>query len=130
MPIAEFSLTDALITTLSVFFFMMWIWIVITILSDLFRDHETSGWAKAGWMLFLIVLPIIGSLAYMVARGKGMQQRAVRDQNAMQQQFDAYVREAAGGASPADELNKLAGLRDAGTISAEEFNRMKAKLVS
>lgn len=82
-------------------------------------------------MLFLIVLPIFGSLIYMIARGTGMQERSLRQQIEAKQQFDAYVRHAAGGsASPADELSKLAGPRDAGTISAAEFERLNANLVA
>lgn len=131
MPLAEFTLSDALLTTLSVFLFVMWFWIVITILGDLFRDHETSGWVKAGWMLFLIVVPYLTALIYMIARGQGMRERSIREQAEVRKGFDEYIRSTAGGgASPADELAKLAQLRDSGTISAEEFDRLKAKFVS
>jgi hypothetical protein len=132
MPLAEFTLSDALLTTLSVFLFVMWFWIVITILGDLFRDHETSGWIKAGWMFFLIFVPYLTALIYMIARGQGMRERSIREQAEIKKGFDEYIRSTAGGgsASPAEELAKLAQLRDSGTISAEEFDRLKAKLVS
>ncbi|MBK5229554.1 MAG: SHOCT domain-containing protein [Thermoleophilia bacterium] len=130
MPLAEFSLTDALLTTLSVFFFLLWIWIVITILSDLFRDHETSGWAKAAWTLFLIVIPFLTALAYLVIRGGGMRERAIREQAEVRQQMDEYIRSTAEGGSAADELLKLASLRDSGAISSDDFERMKSRLVA
>ncbi len=131
MPLAEFTLSDALLTTLSVFLFVMWFWIVITILGDLFRDHETSGWVKAGWMFFLIFVPYLTALIYMIARGQGMRERSIREQAEIKKGFDEYIRSTAGGGvSPAEELAKLAQLRDSGTISTEEFDRLKTKLVA
>jgi hypothetical protein len=131
--IAEFTLGHALLTTLSIFFFVIWIWILITILSDLFRDHELSGWAKAAWVLFLVVIPFLTSLIYLVARGNGMRDRTIKAQAEAKQQFDDYVRQTAGpgggGASTADELSKLADLRTKGTITEEEFQAQKAKLL-
>ncbi len=129
MVIAEFTLGHALLTVLSIFFFVIWIWILITILSDLFRDHELSGWWKAVWVLFLVFIPLLTSLVYLIARGSGMRQRSIQAQAEVKQEFDAYVRQASGGASTADELAKLAGLKNAGTITEEEFQAQKAKLL-
>ena len=128
MLVAEFGLGDAILTALSIFFFIVWIWILITILSDLFRDHEVSGWGKAAWVLFLVVVPFVTALIYLIARGDGMRERAIKQQAEAKQHFDSYVRDTAG-TSAADELAKLADLKAKGTISDEEFERMKAKLV-
>lgn len=100
---------------------------MITILGDLFRDHEMSGWAKAAWVFFLIFIPFLAALIYLVARGGGMRERAIAAQNEARAQLDQYARETAAGG--ADELAKLADLRDRGTISDEEFARAKAKLL-
>jgi hypothetical protein len=127
--IAEFTLGHALLTTLSIFFFVIWIWILITILSDLFRDHELSGWWKAVWVLFLVVIPFVTALIYLIARGNGMRDRTIRAQADAKKEFDSYVRQTAGGASAADELAKLAALKGAGTITEDEFLAQKAKLL-
>jgi hypothetical protein len=127
LPVADFGLGEALLTTLSIFFFVIWIWILITILSDLFADHETSGWGKAAWVFFLVFLPFLTALIYLGVRGSGMRERAIARQQEARAQMDSYIRETA--TSPVDELHKLAELHDKGTISGEEFERMKAKLV-
>ena len=132
MVIAEFTLGHALLTVLSIFFFVIWIWILITILSDLFRDHDLSGWWKAVWVLFLVVIPFLAALIYLIARGNGMRDRTIKAQAEAKQQFDEYVRQTAGpggGASAADELAKLADLKARGTITEEEFQAQKAKLL-
>ena len=129
-PIAEYTFGQGLLTVLSIFVFMAWILVLITILSDLFRDHDLSGWAKAFWVLFLIFIPFLAALIYLIARGSGMRERAIKQDEADQKQFDAYVKQASGGASAADEVAKLAKLRDEGTISAEEFERQKAKALA
>src|SRR5213078_2835759 len=102
---------------------------LITVIGDLFSDHSVSGWGKAIWVLFLLFLPFLGVLIYLIARGGSMHERALKRQAAAKTEFDAYVRQTAG-ASPADELAKLAGLKEKGTISDAEFERMKAKLVA
>ena len=96
---------------------MIWIWILITILSDLFRDHELSGWAKAAWVLFLVFIPFLTALIYLIARGEGMRDRTIKAQADAKKHFDEYVREQAGAASPADELHKLSELKDKGALS-------------
>ena len=129
MVIADFTASDAFLTILEIFFFVVYFWILITILSDLFRDHELSGWAKAGWAFFLIVVPYVTAFVYLIARGKGMRERAVKEQADARKHFESYVRETAS-TSPVDELHKLADLKDRGAISDEEYERMKAKLVA
>ena len=128
LPVADFGLGEALLTTLSIFFFVIWIWILITILTDLFSDHETSGWGKAAWVFFLVFLPFLTALIYLGVRGQGMRDRAIARQQEAQAQMDSYIRDTAT-TSPADELQKLADLHGKGTISDEEFERMKAKLI-
>jgi len=100
------------------------------IIVDLFRDHELSGWGKAGWLIVLLVLPLVGILAYLIARGPGMAARAAQDQAAAQAEFDDYVRQAAGAGGPAQEIAHAKGLLDAGAITAEEFEALKAKALS
>jgi hypothetical protein len=127
--IADYSLGDALLTVLEIFLLVAWFWILITIIGDLFRDHQISGWGKAVWVLVLIVLPFLGTLIYLIARGEGMRERAVKEQADMRKHMDAYIRETAGD-SPVDELHKLSELKDKGAISDAEFDRAKAKLLA
>jgi hypothetical protein len=128
VPYAEFDLGDALLSILAFFFLIIWVFLLITIVMDLFRDHELSGWWKAVWVFFLIVLPVITALIYLIVRGDGMRQRSLNEQQAMQQATDQYIRSVA--SSPADELHKLNDLREKGVLSPEEFERLKAKVVS
>ena len=128
MPLADISFGEILLVALEIFFFVVWIWILITILTDLFRDHELSGWAKAAWVLFLVVIPFLTALIYLIARGEGMRDRTVKAQADAKKHFDEYVREQAH-TSPADELHKLAELKDKGALSQAEFDQAKAKLL-
>lgn len=130
MPLADINFGEALLIAFEVFFFVIWIWILVTILSDLFRDHETSGWAKAAWVLFLVFIPFLTALIYLIARGNGMRERTIKAQAEAKQHFDSYVREQAHAASPADELHKLNDLKDKGALSQEEFDKAKAKLLA
>jgi putative oligomerization/nucleic acid binding protein/phospholipase D-like protein len=128
MIIADFTLGDALLTVLEIFLLVVWFWILIAILGDLFRDHELSGWWKAVWVFFLIFVPFLTALIYLIARGQGMRERSIKEQAEVRQHFDSYVRETAG-TSPVDELHKLSELKDKGAISDAEYEKMKAKLV-
>jgi hypothetical protein len=130
LPIADVSFGELLLIALEVFFFVIWIWILITILSDLFRDHELSGWAKAAWVLFLVFIPFLTALIDLIARGEGMRDRTIKAQADAKKHFDEYVRDQAQAASPADELHKLADLKDKGALSAEEYDKAKAKLLA
>lgn len=126
---AMFGLGDALLTVLAVFFTVIWIWVLITVLVDLFRDQELSGWLKAVWLFLLLFVPVVTVLIYLIARGGGMRDRALAEQRDLQKATDAYIRQAAG-ASPADEIAKLNELRQSGAISDEEFQSLKAKAIS
>ena len=130
IPLAEYTFGQGLLTVLAVFVFMAWILVLATILGDLFRDHQTSGWTKALWVLFLVFLPFLTVIVYLIARGDGMRERAVKRQEESQKSLDAYIQQTAGGTSVAGEIERLAKLRDDGTISAEEFERQKAKLLA
>jgi Short C-terminal domain/Phospholipase_D-nuclease N-terminal len=127
--LADFTFGQALLTVLEIFLFIAWFWILITIVGDLFRDHTISGWAKAGWVLLVVVFPLIGTLIYLIARGTGMRERAIAEQTEMRRQLDSYVRETAG-SSPADELHKLSDLKQRGELSEAEFEQAKAKLLA
>ena len=130
MPLADISFGEILLVALEIFFFVIWIWILITILSDLFRDHELSGWAKAAWVLFLVFIPFLTALIYLIARGEGMRDRTIKAQADAKKHFDEYVREQAQSTSPAEELHKLADLKDKGALSQEEFDQAKTKLLA
>jgi len=121
-------LGEALLTTLSIFFFVIWIWIVITILMDIFRDHKMNGWVKASWVLFLIFIPFLTALVYLIVRGSGMRDRAIQEQTDAKKHFDEYVRETAA-VSPVDELHKLDQLKQSGGVTEEEYNKMKARII-
>ncbi|HEY1344630.1 MAG TPA: SHOCT domain-containing protein, partial [Streptosporangiaceae bacterium] len=110
---------------------IIWIWILIWIFIDIFRSRDLSGWAKALWFLFVLFIPLIGVLVYLIARGSSMHERAVQDAQRQDKEFRQYVQQAAADtpASTADQLSKLADLRDRGVISAEEFEREKAKVL-
>jgi ABC-type multidrug transport system fused ATPase/permease subunit len=126
---ADFGLGEALLVALEIFFLVIWIWVLITVLVDLFRDHELSGWAKAVWVFFLVFLPVIAVLIYLIVRGDGMRERAIHEQRQMQQVTNEYIRSVAG-SSPVDELHKLDELRASGAISQEEFERMKVRVLA
>ncbi len=112
------------------FLWIIWIWILIMVFIDIFRSHDLSGWAKALWFLFVLFLPLLGVLVYLIARGGKMHERAYRQAQQQDREFRAYVQEAAGSQSPADQLAKLADLRDRGVITAAEFDREKAKILA
>ena len=125
----SYPVLDAFWTILMIFLWVIWFWVLITIFIDLFRSHDLSGWAKALWFIFILIFPLIGVLVYLIARGGKMHEHA-RDAQLQEQQFRSYVREAAGSQSPADQLAKLADLRDRGVITAGESDREKAKILA
>jgi len=126
----SYPILGAFWTIFMIFLWVIWFWILITILIDLFRSHDLSGWAKALWFIFILILPLIGVLVYLIARGGKMHEHAVRDAQAQDQQFRQYVQEAAGSQGSADQLARLADLRDRGVITADEFDREKAKILA
>jgi len=119
-------------TMLEFFIFILWIWLLIFIFMDIFRSHDMGGLAKALWVIFVIILPFIGVLVYLIARGGSMHERAEAQAAQQQKAFDAYVKQAAGtaGGSNVDELAKLADLKSKGVITDAEFEAQKAKLLS
>ena len=124
------SLWDIL---LSIFWFMLlfaWIWLLISIVTDIFRDRELGGGAKALWTLFLIVVPWLGALVYLIVRGGSMTERSAKAAEERDSQMRAYVRDAAGTTSTAEELRKLAELRDSGAITPEDYEKAKAKTLA
>jgi len=133
MPLASsysYPLLGAFWTILEIFLWVIWIWILIYVFIDIFRSRDLSGGMKALWFIFVLFIPLIGVLVYLIVRGSSMQQRAQREAQQQDQQFRAYVQDAAGSGSTADQLTKLADLRDRGVITPEEFERQKAKLLA
>ena len=132
MLLADFTFGQALLTVLEIFLFAAWLMVLFSIIGDLMRDHGVSGWGKAAWILFLIFVPFLAAFIYLIARGDGMRERSLAQQQEAQKQLDTYIQQAAGsgGGSAADELTKLARLHDERKLSDEEFERAKAKIVS
>jgi hypothetical protein len=112
------------------FLWVAWIWVLILILSDVFRRHDLSGWGKAGWTFFLIVLPFLGALIYLIADSDGMAERRAQDVKGQQAQMDDYVRSVAGSGGPAAEIDKAKQLLDSGAINQTEFDAIKAKALA
>jgi len=124
----DYPLLSAFWTMLVFFLWVIWFVLLFRIVVDIFRDDTMGGWAKAGWLVFVIVLPFLGVFVYVIARGKNMGRREVAQARAQQEAFDSYVREAAqdeGRTSSADELAKLSQIRASGDITDEEFRRAK-----
>ncbi|MFK4145976.1 SHOCT domain-containing protein [Streptomyces sp. NPDC004065] len=127
----DYPLLSAFWTMLWFFLWIMWFVLLFRVVVDIFRDDGMSGWAKAGWLVFCIVLPFLGVLVYVIARGKSMSKREIAQARRQQEAFDSYVRETAGGSkSHVDELARLSELRSRGDISDEEFARAKAMILS
>ncbi|HEX6232681.1 MAG TPA: SHOCT domain-containing protein [Jiangellaceae bacterium] len=128
----DYPLLNLFWTMLWFFLFVAWIWLLISLVADIFRSRDLSGWAKALWTLLIIVTPLLGTLIYLIVRGAGMAERNAAEQSRREEAFRAYVRDAARepSSSVADELTKLAQLRDAGAITGEEFETQKAKLLA
>ncbi|MET0712456.1 MAG: SHOCT domain-containing protein [Jiangellaceae bacterium] len=127
----DYPLLNLFWTMLWFFLFVAWIYLLIVVVTDIFRSDDLSGWGKALWVLFVVIVPWLGILVYLIARGDKMSARAASDYQRRDEEMRAYVRDAAStsGASTADELTKLAALRDSGTITAAEFEQQKAKLL-
>ncbi len=129
MPIAM-GLWDIIVWTFWFMLLVAWISLLIACVSDIFRDHELSGGKKALWVILIVVLPLLGALIYMIARGDAMNRRAARERRASEDGFRAYVQDAAGSTSTAEELSKLAELRSSGVLNPEEYERAKAKVLA
>ena len=116
-------------TMLEIFFFIIWIYLLFIVFVDIFRSNDMGGLAKALWVIFVIVVPYLGVFVYLIARGGKMHERAAAQAQQQQKAFDSYVQQAAGGSSTADQLSKLADLKEKGTITEAEFAAEKAKLL-
>jgi hypothetical protein len=112
------------------FAWIIWFWILITVFADLFRRDDISGWAKAGWIIFVIVLPYLGVFVYLIAQHKGMAERSTRQARASQQEFDQYVQSVASQSDPAEQIAKAKQLLDGGTITEAEFEQIKQKALA
>lgn len=128
----DYPLLSAFWTLLWFFLWVMWIVLLFRVVMDIFRDDDLSGWAKAGWLAFTILLPFLGVFVYVVARGKNMGRREIAQAQARQDAFDSYVRETAGGtrSGHVDDLARLSEIRARGDITDEEFQRAKAKILT
>jgi len=125
---ADYPLANIIWTMLVFFGFVIWIWTLFMVFADLFSRHDVGGWAKAGWTLFVIVLPLLGVLVYLIAEGKGMAQRRAKDIETSQAQLDQHIRTVAGG--PAGEINQAKQLLDSGAITPQEFEQLKARALA
>ena len=130
MLASSYPILDIFLTTLYFFIFIIWLWLLFMVFIDIFRSHDLSGWAKALWFVFVLFIPLIGVLVYLIARGGEMQQRAQQDAQQQDQEVRRYIQQAADTPSSADQLAKLADLRDRGVITADEFEREKAKVLA
>ncbi|HEY2304010.1 MAG TPA: SHOCT domain-containing protein [Acidimicrobiales bacterium] len=110
--------------------FFIWIWIVVAVFIDIFRSHDLGGFAKALWVILVIILPFLGVLLYLIIRGHSMQDRALQQAAQQEEDFRGYVQDVATGSAPADQLAKLADLKARGVITDEEFETEKAKVLS
>jgi Short C-terminal domain/Phospholipase_D-nuclease N-terminal len=128
----NYPLLDVFLSMLYFFCWILWIFLLFWIILDIFRSDDLGGWGKAAWLIFVIFLPLIGVLTYLIVRGHSMSDRQARQAKAQDEQFRAYVKEAAGsnGTSQSDELAKLAGLHDQGVLSDQEFEQAKAKILA
>lgn len=133
MPLAAstgYPVLDVFWTMFEIFAFVLWFWLLFVVLTDVFRSPDLSGWAKAAWTIFVIFLPLIGVLTYLIIRGRSMNQRAARQAQQQEEAFRSYVQETAGTPSSADQLAKLADLRQRGVISSAEFENEKSKVLA
>ncbi|MFB7426351.1 MULTISPECIES: SHOCT domain-containing protein [Streptomyces] len=132
----DYPLLNVFWTMMWFFLWIMWLFLLFKVISDIFRDHEMGGWGKAGWLIFCILLPYLGVLVYVIARGKGMSRRDAKQAKDAEARFQEYIRQtagtqaAAGGPSASDELARLADLKAKGAISEEEFQQAKAKVLA
>ncbi|MEU8675289.1 SHOCT domain-containing protein [Streptomyces sp. NPDC048560] len=132
----DYPLLNVFLTMLYLFLWVMWFFLLFKVVTDIFRDHSLSGWAKAGWLVVVILLPYLGVLIYLIARGRSMGERDVKQIRDQEAAFKQYVRQAAaeegaggGGTSHVTELAKLAQLKDKGDLTPEEYEKAKAKLL-
>ena len=125
---AEFGTGQVFWSFLWFFLWFIWIWLLIIVFADIFRSHDLSGWGKALWTIFVVIVPYLGVFVYLIARGHKMQERGMQDAANQEAQFRQYVQNVAStSASPADEIGRLAQLRDQGVLTEAEFQQAKTK---
>jgi hypothetical protein len=127
---ADYPFLDVFWTMLIFFAWVIWIWMIILIFSDIFRRNDISGWVKAVWIVFIIVLPFLGALIYLITQSTSMAERRERDTKASRAEFDDYVKSVAAPGGPAAEIEKAKQLLDSGAITQEEFDAIKAKALA
>jgi uncharacterized membrane protein YcjF (UPF0283 family) len=127
---ADYPFLDIFWTMIIFFVWVIWIWMVITVLADVFSRHDISGWAKAAWIVFVIVLPYLGVLVYLIVNSSKMAERRAQKSQAARAEFDEYVKTVAAPGGAAGEIEKAKQLRDSGTITEEEFDMIKAKALA
>jgi hypothetical protein len=125
----DYPLLSIFFSMLWFFLFFIWIMLLFRIIMDIFRDHTSNGFAKFAWIVFIIVLPFLGAFVYIIAKGNSMAEREVSSMQQQQAATDAYIRQTAGTSSGADELARLAELKEKGVIDDAEFAAMKAKVI-
>jgi Short C-terminal domain/Phospholipase_D-nuclease N-terminal len=131
MPFAaDYPFLDVLWTMVVFFAWVIWLWLLITVFSDLFRRHDLSGWGKAGWTALVIVLPYLGVFIYLIAQGRHMAERNTAAVEARSAAFEDYVRGVAADGGPSDQIAKAKDLLDRGAITQEEFDRIKLKALA
>ena len=127
---ADYPFLDILWTMIIFFAWVSWLMILFRVIADVFRRHDTSGFAKAGWVLFVIVLPFLGVLIYLIAHGQEMGKRDVEQSRAARAEFDDYVKTVAAPGGAAAEIEKAKQLLDSGAITQAEFDGIKAKALA
>jgi hypothetical protein len=130
MVAADYPFLDVVWTMFIFFAWVIWIWLLITVLVDVFRRHDLSGWGKAGWTVFMIFLPLLGVLIYLISQGKGMAERSAKEQQTYQAQAEDYIKSVAAKADPADQIARGKELLDSGAISTAEFEALKQKALA
>jgi hypothetical protein len=130
VPLAAYDLGDLLWSMLVFFAWIIFFWLLFIVFGDLFRRHDISGWGKAGWTVFVILLPFLGVLIYLIANGQGMAERSASDVQAAQAQTDSYIRSVASSADPAETIAKGKDLLDKGAITQAEFDQLKARALA
>jgi len=128
--LAAYSFGDVLWSMLVFFLWILWFWMLFTVLGDLFSRHDIHGWGKAGWSIFVIILPFLGVFIYLIAEGHGMAERTMARAQSQKSQMDDYVRSVASSGGASDEIARGKELLDSGAITLEEFDKLKAKALA
>lgn len=126
----DYPLLNMFWTMMMIFLWVLWFMLLFRIIGDIFRDDDLGGWGKAGWMIFVIILPFLGVFVYLIARGRAMGERELLQAQRTEEDFRSYVRQSAGSGNPSQELARLAELKNRGDITVAEFEQAKAKVLA